>query len=128
MRLHGAGVGGVADDEWTAGRLRIWALGRRAKGTTGRHVPRSLHEASLERVRGSHATEAYKRATRKRKAWIEPLFGEAKQWHGLRQFRLRGLPRVNRSTPRECPSPPDRTSSAGWSPPGGAADTPPAGP
>ena len=27
--------------------------------------------------------------------WVEPLFGEAKQWHGLRQFRLRGLENVN---------------------------------
>ena len=27
--------------------------------------------------------------------WIEPLFGEAKQWHGLRQFRIRGLMNVN---------------------------------
>ena len=27
--------------------------------------------------------------------WVEPLFGEAKQWHGLRQFRLRGLANVN---------------------------------
>jgi hypothetical protein len=26
---------------------------------------------------------------------VEPLFGEAKQWHGLEQFRLRGLPKVN---------------------------------
>src|SRR5690349_16580510 len=32
---------------------------------------------------------------RKRSVWIEPLFGEAKQWHGLRQFRLRGLGKVN---------------------------------
>jgi hypothetical protein len=32
---------------------------------------------------------------RKRKVWPEPLFGEAKQWHGLRQFRLRGLTNVN---------------------------------
>jgi hypothetical protein len=32
---------------------------------------------------------------RKRKVWPEPLFGDAKQWHGLRQFRLRGLNRVN---------------------------------
>ena len=32
---------------------------------------------------------------RKRSVWVEPLFGEAKQWHGLRQFRLRGLPKVN---------------------------------
>jgi hypothetical protein len=32
---------------------------------------------------------------RKRAVWVEPLFGEAKQWHGLRQFRLRGLANVN---------------------------------
>jgi hypothetical protein len=32
---------------------------------------------------------------RKRAVWVEPLFGEAKQWHGLRRFRLRGLPKVN---------------------------------
>jgi Transposase DDE domain len=64
-------------------------------GTTGRHVHRSLHEPYLERVRAYHATESFKRAMRKRAAWIEPLFGEAKQWHGLRQFRLRGLMKVN---------------------------------
>jgi hypothetical protein len=27
--------------------------------------------------------------------WIEPLFGEAKEWHGSRRFRLRGLEKVN---------------------------------
>jgi transposase len=64
-------------------------------GKTGRHVHRSLHEAYLDRVRAYHATESYKRAMRKRSVWIEPLFGEAKQGHGLRQFRLRGLAKVN---------------------------------
>ena len=64
-------------------------------GTTGRHVHRSLHEAYLDRVRAYHATESYKQAMRKRAVWIEPLFGEAKQWHGLRQFRLRGVRKVN---------------------------------
>jgi Transposase DDE domain len=64
-------------------------------GKTGRHVPRSLHEAYLDRVRAYHATESYKRALRKRAVGVEPLFGEAKQWHGLRQFRLRGLMKVN---------------------------------
>jgi len=47
-----------------------------------------LHAAFLERVRGYHETEAYKKAMRKRKVWVEPLFGEAKQWHGLRQDRI----------------------------------------
>ncbi len=61
----------------------------------GRAVHRSFHAAYMERVRDYHETEAYKKAMRKRKVWIEPLFGEAKQWHGMRQFRLRGLAKVN---------------------------------
>jgi len=61
----------------------------------GRQVHRSFHAAYLERVRGYHETEEYQKAMRKRKVWIEPLFGEAKQWHGMRQFRLRGLKKVN---------------------------------
>jgi transposase len=61
----------------------------------GRAVHRSFHAAYLDRVRGYHETEAYAKAMRKRKVWIEPLFGEAKQWHGMRQFRLRGLQKVN---------------------------------
>src|SRR5207248_278017 len=35
------------------------------------------------------------KAMGKRKVWIEPLFGEAKQWHGMQRFRLRRLWRVN---------------------------------
>jgi Transposase DDE domain len=27
--------------------------------------------------------------------WVEPLFAEAKQWHGLGRFKLRGLANVN---------------------------------
>jgi transposase len=61
----------------------------------GRQVHRSFHVEYLDRVRGYHETEGYQKAMRKRKVWIEPLFGEAKQWHGMRQFRLRGLMKVN---------------------------------
>jgi transposase len=61
----------------------------------GRIFTRSFDEEYLDRVRGYHETAAYHRAIRKRSVWVEPLFGEAKQWHGLRQFRLRGLPKVN---------------------------------
>jgi len=61
----------------------------------GRVVHRSFHAEYLDRVRGYHETEDYKKAMRQRKVWIEPLFGEAKQWHGMRQFRLRGLKKVN---------------------------------
>ena len=61
----------------------------------GRQVQRSFDETYLDRVRGYHATEAYQKAMRKRKVWVEPLFAEAKDWHGLRRFRLRGLAKVN---------------------------------
>ena len=74
------------------------ACALRAQCTTsprGRRVGRSLDEAYLDRVRGYHATEAYAKAMRKRKVWVEPLFAEAKDWHGLRRFRLRGLEKVN---------------------------------
>ena len=43
----------------------------------------------LDRVRGYHETEAYKKAYRKRTVWVEPLFAEGKDWHGMRRFRLR---------------------------------------
>ena len=74
------------------------ACSLRAQCTTsqrGRRVARSLDETYLERVRGYHATEPYAKAMRKRKVWVEPLFAEAKVWHGLRRFRLRGAERVN---------------------------------
>ena len=61
----------------------------------GRRVARHGDEAYLDRVRGYHATEAYAKAMRKRQVWVEPLFAEAKDWHGLRRFRLRGLEQVN---------------------------------
>jgi hypothetical protein len=74
------------------------ACALRAQCTTsrrGRRVGRSLDEDYLERVREHHTTEPYAKAMRKRKVWVEPLFAEAKDWHGLRRFRLRGLPKVN---------------------------------
>lgn len=61
----------------------------------GRRVSRRLDEAFLDRVRGYHTTGACQKAMRKRQVWVEPLFAEAKAWHGLRRFRLRGLEQVN---------------------------------
>jgi hypothetical protein len=61
----------------------------------GRIVSRSFDEPYLDRVRAYHAIEAYTKAMCKRKVWVEPLFGEAKQWHGLERFRLRMLEKVN---------------------------------
>ena len=70
----------------------------RAQCTTshrGRRVGRSFDEEDLDRVRGYRASEPYAKALRKRKVWVEPLFAEAKDWHGLRRFRLRGAEKVN---------------------------------
>lgn len=64
-------------------------------GTQGRIVHRSFHVAVQERVRAYQQTPAYQKAIRKRQVWVEPLFAEGKQWHGMRRFRLRELWRVN---------------------------------
>jgi hypothetical protein len=61
----------------------------------GRTVHRQFDEEYLDRVRSYHKTAAYQKAMRKRKVWVEPLFAEAKEWHGLYRFRLRRLWRVN---------------------------------
>jgi transposase len=62
---------------------------------TGRDIKRSFDEAYLDRVRSYHTSEAYKKAIRKRKVWVEPLFAEGKAWHGMARFRLRMLEKVN---------------------------------
>ncbi|MBI1281347.1 MAG: IS1182 family transposase [Anaerolineaceae bacterium] len=62
---------------------------------SGRHIFRSFFQAYLDRAKSYRETEAYKKALRKRQVWVEPLFGEAKQWHEGRRFRLRGLEKVN---------------------------------
>ena len=61
----------------------------------GRSLCRSVDEEVLDRVRGYQETEVYKKAYRKRSVWVEPLFAEGKDWHGMRRFRLRRLWRVN---------------------------------
>ena len=68
---------------------------RCTKSTKGRWIRRSFEEEYLERVRMYRNTERYRKAIRKRAVWVEPLFGEAKDWHGLRRFRLRRLEKVN---------------------------------
>lgn len=60
-----------------------------------RMVKRSIHQEYIDQVREYHKTEVYKKAQRKRSVWIEPIFGEAKQWHQGRRFRLRRLSKVN---------------------------------
>ena len=65
-------------------------------GQAGRQVRGQFDEGYLDRVRGYAGSAAYEKALRKRGVWVEPLFAEAKQWHGLQRFRLRGLEQVNR--------------------------------
>ncbi|HUM68450.1 MAG TPA: IS1182 family transposase [Chloroflexota bacterium] len=62
---------------------------------SGRHIFRSIFQEHIDKVKAYHQTEAYRKAMRKRGVWVEPLFGEAKEFHRLRRFRLRGLNKVN---------------------------------
>jgi hypothetical protein len=62
---------------------------------SGRHIFRSFFQEYLDRVKTYRVTDAYQKAIRKRAVWTEPLFGEAKEYHCLRRFRLRGLLKVN---------------------------------
>ena len=57
---------------------------------SGRHIFRSIFQEYVDRVRTYHDTEDYQQAMRKRGVWVEPLFGEAKQFHRL--WRLRRYP------------------------------------
>jgi hypothetical protein len=65
------------------------------KSKSGRHVFISFHREYVDRVREYHQTGHYQKSMRKRGVWVEPLFGEAKDFHRLRRFRLRGLLKVN---------------------------------
>ena len=61
----------------------------------GRNLMRSPEECYLDLVRAYREIWPYQKALRKRKVWVEPLFAEAKEWHGMRRFRLRRLRKVN---------------------------------
>ena len=62
---------------------------------SGRYIFRSFFQEELDRAEAYQQTEMCQKAMRKRSVWVEPLFGEAKQFHRLRRFRLRGLVKVN---------------------------------
>jgi hypothetical protein len=64
-------------------------------GKYGRSISRSFFEPYVERVEGYQQSWYYKKAMRKRQVWVEPLFGEAKQWHQMRRFLLRRVEKVN---------------------------------
>jgi len=62
---------------------------------SGRHIYRSFFQEYLDKAKTYRQTEAYRKAMRKRGVWVEPLFGEAEEFHRLRRFRLRRLLKVN---------------------------------
>jgi transposase len=61
----------------------------------GRSLRRSPKDEHIDMVRAYMRTEPYRKAVRKRKMWIEPLFAEGKLWHGMDRFRTRTLKKVN---------------------------------
>ena len=61
----------------------------------GRSLRRGPKDGYIDLVRSYMETEPYRKAIRKRKVWIEPLFAEGNLWHGMRRFRTRTLEKVN---------------------------------
>jgi hypothetical protein len=62
---------------------------------SGRFIFRSFFQEYLDKTKAYSQTEEYQKAMRKRSVWVEPLFGEAKEFHRLRRFWLRRLFKVN---------------------------------
>jgi transposase len=62
---------------------------------SGRYISRSFFQEYLDKAKAYRQTKTYHKAMRKRSVWVEPLFGEAKEFHRLRRFRLRRLLKVN---------------------------------
>jgi len=83
---------------YRADHYHCHACQAKARCTTsswGRAIRRSFFQEYLERAAEYRETDAYQKAMRKRQVWVEPLFGEAKEWHGMEKFRLRGHRKVN---------------------------------
>ena len=65
------------------------------KNKIGKLMRRSWFQNEIDRSKAYTDTWLYKKSMRKRSVWVEPIIGEAKQWHHGRQFRLRGIIKVN---------------------------------
>jgi hypothetical protein len=75
------------------------ATGKQKHGETGQPVDESPvdagEELSLrERMKKKLGSEAGRDVYRMRKAIVEPVFGQIKEWRGFRRFSLRGLDKV----------------------------------
>jgi transposase len=69
---------------------RLWAC--QVRLVTSTRAVCSVKSTSSEVTESPYSP---KTDMRKRKVWVEPLFGEGKAWHGLARFRLRMLEKVN---------------------------------
>jgi hypothetical protein len=54
-----------------------------------------FNEAYVDPARSCRETFPYEKALRKRRVWVESLFAEAKDRHGLRRFRLSRLEKLD---------------------------------
>lgn len=59
-----------------------------------RHLKVTKNHASLIRLRADSKTDSFKELYRSRAPLIEGIFGEAKEWHGLRRAWRRGLSKM----------------------------------
>jgi transposase len=67
---------------------------RCAPGKQDRQIKRLLYQNDFDKAQEVARTVSYKRNMHLRKTLIEPLFGEAKEQHGLNRARSRGLLKV----------------------------------
>ena len=58
-------------------------------------TPTVDENSALERMRQKLKTEAGRAIYKMRKAIVEPVFGQSKEWRGVRRFGLRGLEKVS---------------------------------
>jgi len=64
------------------------------RGKSDRRIKRLLYQEAVDRARKITSDPAYKENMRLRRYLLEPLFGEAKEQHGLRRAQFRGLAKV----------------------------------
>ena len=86
------------------------ATGKQKHGEPGKaadeYPMESSAEASLlEHMKQKLKTEAGRELYRMRKAIVEPVFGQIKEWRGFRRFLLRGLQKVRAEWKLICLSP-----------------------
>jgi len=73
------------------GACRVCPLKDQCTQASVRELKVGVHHAALVRLRADRDTASFRRLYRRRSPVIEGVFGESKQWHGLRRAWRRGL-------------------------------------